>query len=62
MDEHGACEIGQTAPMNVAGRTIGSPLAAVIAYLKEHPGTVSLYVSTEPPPVSGSSQPELGVT
>jgi len=43
MDEHEACEVGQTAPTNVAGRTIGNPLAAVIAYLKEHPGTVTHY-------------------
>jgi hypothetical protein len=27
----------------VAGRTIGDPLAAVMAYLKEHPGTVKRY-------------------
>jgi hypothetical protein len=27
----------------VAGRTIGNPLLAVIAYLKEHPGTVTYY-------------------
>jgi hypothetical protein len=43
MDEHVACEVGQTAPIKVAGRTIGNPLAAVIAYLREHPGTVKRY-------------------
>ena len=43
MDEHDACEVGQTAPIEVAGRTIGNPLPAVIAYLKEHPGTVTHY-------------------
>ena len=43
MDEHDACEVGQTAPIEVAGRTIGNPLLAVIAYLNEHPGTVTHY-------------------
>ena len=43
MDEHEACEAGQTAPIKVAGRTIGDPLAAVIAYLREHSGTVERY-------------------
>ena len=27
MDEHEACEAGQTVPIKVAGRTIGDPLA-----------------------------------
>ncbi len=40
MEEQDGCEVGQTAPITVAGRTIGNPLAAVIAYLKEHPGTL----------------------
>ena len=40
MEERDGCEVGQTAPITVAGRTIGNPLAAVITYLKEHPGTV----------------------
>jgi hypothetical protein len=43
MDEHEACETGQTVPIKVAGRTIGDPLAAVIAYLREHSGTVERY-------------------
>ena len=43
MDEHDAWEVGQTTPIEVAGRTIGNPLLAVIAYLKEHPGTVTYY-------------------
>jgi len=43
MVAHEACEVGQTAPIKVAGRTIGNPLAAVIAYLEEHPGTVRHY-------------------
>jgi hypothetical protein len=43
MDEHEACEVGRTAPIRVAGRTIGNPLVAVIAYLREHPGTVRYY-------------------
>lgn len=43
MSEHGACEIGQTAPINVAGQAISNPLAAVIAYLTEHPGTIRHY-------------------
>jgi len=37
------CEIGQTAPITVAGRTIGNPLAAVTDYLKKHYGTVRHY-------------------
>ena len=43
MEEQDGCEVGQTAPITVAGLTIGNPLAAVIAYLKEHPGTVRHY-------------------
>lgn len=43
MEEQDGGEVGQTAPITVAGRTIGNPLAAVIAYLKEHPGTVRHY-------------------
>ena len=43
MDEQDGCEVGQTAPITVAGRTIGNPLAAVTGYLKKHPGTVRHY-------------------
>jgi hypothetical protein len=43
LDEHEACQAGQTVPIRVAGRTVGDPLAAVIAYLREHPGTVERY-------------------
>jgi len=43
MDEQDGCAVGQTAPIAVAGRTIGNPLAAVTGYLKEHPGTVRHY-------------------
>ena len=43
MDEQDSCEAGQTAPITVAGRTIGNPLVAVTGYLKEHPGTVTHY-------------------
>ena len=31
MDEHEACEAGQTVPIKVAGRTSGDPLAAAVA-------------------------------
>ena len=43
LDEQDGCEIGQTAPITVAGRTIGNPLAAVTDYLKEYHGTVTHY-------------------
>ena len=43
MDEQDDCEVDQAAPITVAGRTIGNPLAAVTGYLKEHPGTVTHY-------------------
>lgn len=43
MDEQDSCEVGQTAPITVAGRTIGNPLVAVTGYLKEHRGTVTHY-------------------
>jgi hypothetical protein len=43
MDGHDACEVGQTAPIGVGGRTIGNPFLAVIAYLKQHAGTVRHY-------------------
>ena len=43
MDEQDGCEVGQTAPITVAGRTTGNPLAAVTGYLKKHPGTVTHY-------------------
>jgi hypothetical protein len=43
MDEREPCEVGRTAPITVAGRTIGNPPVAVIAYLREHPGTVRHY-------------------
>jgi hypothetical protein len=43
MDEHEACEAGQTVPIRVAGRTIGDPPAAVMAYLSERSGTVERY-------------------
>ncbi len=43
MDERDGCGGGQTAPITVAGRTIGNPFAAVTGYLKEHPGTVTHY-------------------
>jgi hypothetical protein len=43
MDEHEACQAGRITPIKVAGRTIGDPFVAVIAYLREHPGTVRHY-------------------
>ena len=43
MDEREACEVARTAPVSVAGRTIGNPLVAVVAYLRDHPGTVKHY-------------------
>lgn len=43
MDEQDGCEVGQTAPITVAGQTIGNPLAAVAGYLKNHHGTVTHY-------------------
>jgi Family of unknown function (DUF6308) len=46
MDEQDSCEPGQTAPITVAGRTIGNPLVAVTGYLKEHPGTVTHQTSS----------------
>ncbi len=38
LDEQDGCEIGQTAPIMVGGRTIGNPLTAVTDYLKEYHG------------------------
>lgn len=43
LDEQDGCEIGQTAPITAAGRTIGNPLAAVTDYLKEYHGTITHY-------------------
>lgn len=43
MDEQDVCEVGQTAPITVAGRTVGNPLGAITEYLKKHPGTVTHY-------------------
>lgn len=43
MDEQDSCEVGRTAPITVAGRTIGNPFITVTGYLKEHPGTVRHY-------------------
>lgn len=39
MGEQDVCEVGQTAPITVAGRTAGNPLGAITEYLKKHPGT-----------------------
>jgi hypothetical protein len=43
MGEQGTCEIGQTAPITVAGRTVGNPLDAITEYLKKHAGTIRYY-------------------
>jgi hypothetical protein len=43
MDEQDACEVGQTTPITVAGRTVGNPLGAITEYLKKHSGTIRHY-------------------
>jgi hypothetical protein len=63
MDEQDTCEVGQTAPITVAGRTVGNPLSAITEYLKKHSGTIRNYdfiAGTNPMATVGASESASG--